>query len=53
MLIKVMILFLVAMVVLAIFGRLRLPQIRRQAALSCSHCGRPRIGTGPCPCTKE
>jgi hypothetical protein len=54
MLIKGMTLFLVAMAVLAMFGKLRLPgrgQPRRpHVAQRCPDCGRPKIGAGPCPC---
>jgi hypothetical protein len=50
MLIKVILVFLAAMAVLAMFGRLRLPG--KQAAF-CPGCGRPRIGKGPCPCGKK
>ncbi|MFP1644348.1 hypothetical protein [Pontitalea aquivivens] len=55
MLIKVMILFLLAMAVLAMIGKLRLPGRagKRRGKLAtgrCKHCGRPRIGKTPCPC---
>ena len=55
MLIKVMILFLLAMAVLAMIGKLRLPgragkRRGKLAAMRCKRCGRPRIGKGPCPC---
>ncbi|TQS71415.1 hypothetical protein ERN12_10300 [Rhodobacteraceae bacterium] len=55
MLLKVMALFLVVMAVLAMFGRLRLPRIgptnaSRKLRGRCKSCGRPRIGTGRCPC---
>lgn len=57
MLIKGMTLFLVAMAVLAMFGKLRLPKggsgPRRIGAARCPKCGRPKIGPGPCPCTKS
>lgn len=56
--IKVFSLFLVAMAVLAVFGRLRFPGLGRRAgrrpkplgAAQCPACGRPRIGKGPCDC---
>ncbi|MDF1620829.1 hypothetical protein [Pseudothioclava nitratireducens] len=56
MLIKAMTLFLVVMAVLAMFGKLRLPGRKTGAppparlAKRCPSCGRPRIGSGPCPC---
>ena len=50
--IKIVTLFLVAMVILAIFGRLRFPGKGRpgRKAAFCPACGRPRIGPGPCAC---
>ncbi len=56
--VKVVTLFLIGIVVLAMFGRLRLPGaggISRKRALrgKCPDCGRPRIGSGPCPCKDE
>ena len=59
MLVKAVLLFLVAMAVIAwiggMLGKLRLPGGRRtgaRLASSCPACGRPRIGKGPCPCGK-
>ena len=51
MILKIVSLFLVA--VLAMFGkaRLLLPKKFRSAA-TCPDCGRHRIGKGPCPCGK-
>jgi hypothetical protein len=51
---KIVVLFLVGMAVLALFGRLKVPQLptmrlRRKAA-NCPSCGRHKIGRGPCPC---
>ena len=43
---------LVAMVVLAMFGKLRLPGQDKLAARKCPGCGRYRIGKGPCACGK-
>jgi hypothetical protein len=51
MLSKVVVLFLVVMAGIALFGRLRLPGIGKREAY-CPSCGRPRIGTGTCPCGK-
>ncbi|MEX0281096.1 MAG: hypothetical protein AB3N13_07880 [Arenibacterium sp.] len=47
---KVVSLFLIFMVVLAMFGRLRLPGANRLASAKCRKCGRYRIGKGPCRC---
>ncbi|WP_324752173.1 hypothetical protein [Roseovarius sp. Pro17] len=52
MIIKIVMLFLVGMVVLAMFGRLRFPGQKRLAAAKCPKCGKYRIGKGPCPCQK-
>ncbi len=52
MLIKVVVLFLLAMAVLAMFGRLRFPRIGRRETRRCSRCGRFQIGKGPCDCGK-
>ncbi len=52
--IKAVFLFLIFIVALALFGRLRMPgnplsgRLRRPA--KCPNCGRYRIGGGPCPC---
>jgi hypothetical protein len=50
--VKIVILFLVAMGVLAMFGKLRFPGQQKLASAKCQKCGRFRIGKGPCPCTK-
>ena len=50
MIVKVVFLFLIAMAVLAMFGRLRFPGQQRLADAKCRDCGRFRIGKGPCPC---
>jgi hypothetical protein len=47
---KIVSLFLIAMAVLAMFGRLRLPGRNRLASIKCPSCGRYRIGKGPCSC---
>lgn len=39
---------LVALVILAMFGRLRFPKRTEKAV--CPDCGRPLIGKGPCAC---
>lgn len=48
--VKIVTLFLIGMAVLAMFGKLRLPGIRRLASAKCPSCGRYRIGKGPCAC---
>jgi len=52
MIIKIVSLFLIGMVVLAMFGRLKFPGQRRLASHKCPKCGRYRIGKGPCDCGK-
>ena len=61
MLVKLMLLFLLAMVVVAMLGNLLFPgaigrQVRRRLtsrrAASCSRCGRPMIGRS-CDCGKK
>ncbi|SEK78104.1 hypothetical protein SAMN05443999_102249 [Roseovarius azorensis] len=51
--VKIVILFLVAMGVLAMFGRLRFPGQKRLSDSKCRRCGRYRIGKGPCSCEKD
>ncbi|WP_191090243.1 hypothetical protein [Histidinibacterium aquaticum] len=51
MIVKIVTLFLIGMAVLAMFGRLRMPRLGRPK--KCAACGRPRIGSGPCPCGNE
>jgi hypothetical protein len=50
MIIKIVSLFLVGMVVLAMFGRLRYPGQKQLQDRKCAKCGRYRIGRGPCGC---
>lgn len=47
---KVVLLFLVAMAVLAMFGRLRFPGQAKLESKRCPKCRRFRIGKGPCQC---
>ena len=51
--IKVVFLFLIAIVVLAMFGKLRLPGQNRLDAAKCPRCGRFKIGKGPCACEER
>lgn len=59
MLSKIFLVFLLAMAVLAMFGRLRFPKggrragraaVKSEVALKCAHCGTYIVGNGPCPC---
>ena len=50
MLVKIVTFFLIGMVILAMFGKLRLPGQKRLDAARCPNCGRFRIGKGPCNC---
>jgi len=52
MIIKAVTLFLIAMGVLAMFGKLRFPGQNRLSSAKCPRCGRFRIGKGPCACEK-
>jgi hypothetical protein len=47
---KIVLLFLVAIGVLAMFGKLHWLGGKRLASAKCRRCGRYRIGRGPCPC---
>lgn len=53
MIVKIMTLFLIAMIVLAIFGKLRVPDPRRLTARKCPDCGRYRIGKSACECRRK
>lgn len=50
--VKIVSLFLIFMLVLAIFGRLRIPGVSKLKNAQCPRCGRYRIGKGPCSCEK-
>lgn len=50
--IKIVSLFLIGMLVLAMFGRLRFPGQTRLKNMKCPGCGRYRMGKGPCACGK-
>lgn len=58
MLVKIVTLFLIGIVALAMFGRLRVGRLgdwrpgggRAGGARTCPKCGRYQIGRGPCPC---
>ena len=48
--VKIVSLFLIGMVALAMFGKLRVPGATRLASAKCPKCGRFRIGKDPCAC---
>lgn len=52
MLVKVVLLFLLAMAVMAMVANLLFPGRLKKRLLPgrCPKCGRPKIGSGPCPC---
>jgi hypothetical protein len=58
---KIIALFLIAMAVLAMFGKLRFPgkgrksarKGRDETARKCPHCGTYMIGKGRCDCDKD
>lgn len=51
--IKVVTLFLIGMVVLAMFGRIWLPGMGMRRIGKCKSCGRFQIGKGPCDCRER
>jgi hypothetical protein len=53
MMIKAVSLFLIGMLVLAMFGRLRIPGVQKLSNRKCPKCGRFRMGRGPCECGHE
>jgi uncharacterized OB-fold protein len=50
---KLITFFLIFMMVLALFGRLRFPGQKKISGMKCPRCGRYRIGSGPCACEKK
>ncbi len=50
---KLITLFLVAMMVLAFFGKLRYPGQQTIESMKCPKCGRFKIGSGPCACERK
>jgi hypothetical protein len=60
MIIKAVSLFLIAMLALAMFGRLKVPKLkgrgdktRQMNARKCKKCGSFILGKGPCACEKQ
>lgn len=61
MIVRVVFLFLIAILVLAMFGRLRTPKIGRRKdkankvgnARKCRKCGSYILGDGPCACERK
>lgn len=52
MMFKVISVFLIFMMVLALFGRLRFPGQQKLKDMKCPRCGRYKIGKGACACEK-
>jgi hypothetical protein len=50
--VKIVSLFLIGMLVLAMFGKLRFPGQKKLRQMTCRACGRWKIGRGPCDCGK-
>ena len=54
MVVKIVSLFLIAMAVLAMFGKLRIGWLKKPARQKkCPDCGAYIIGNGPCACQKH
>jgi len=53
MILKIVSLFLVGIMVLGMFGKLKFPGQARLASAKCKSCGRYRITGGPCSCQKD
>lgn len=50
---KIILLFLAFIAVLAMFGKFRIPGVKRLTGAKCPKCGRYRIGKGPCACKEK
>jgi len=50
--IKVVSLFLIGILVMAMFGKLKFPGQKRLEAAKCEKCGRYRFGSKPCDCNR-
>ena len=53
MILKIVSFFLIGMVVLGMFGKLRLPKVKALEAKRCAKCGSFKIGKSPCVCKKS
>ncbi len=57
MMLKAVTLFLIAMLVLGMFGKLRFPKRPQLKSMSkpkkCKHCGGFIVDDGPCPCRER
>lgn len=53
MILKIVFVFLIGMIVLAMFGRMRLPGQKSLEAHRCQNCGRFRIGRSECDCREK
>lgn len=53
MIVKIVFLFLIGMVVLAMFGRLRYPGKAKLEAMKCPRCGRYKLGKSGCDCQRK
>jgi len=51
--VKAVSLFLIGILILAMFGKLRFPGQKRLQAAKCKSCGRYRIGKAGCNCTRK
>ncbi len=48
---KAVTLFLIGMLAMAMFGKLRFPGQKRLQAAKCAKCGRYKLSKKPCDCT--
>ena len=54
MIVKAVTFFLIGIAVLAMFGKIRRPQLPKfKRAKTCSKCGTPIAGRGGCPCKSK
>ena len=53
MILKIVSFFLIGMVVLGMFGKLRLPKVNALETRRCAKCGSFKIGKSPCVCEKS
>lgn len=53
MILKIVSFFLIGIVVLGMFGKLRLPKVKALDTRRCAKCGSFKIGKSPCVCEKS